>query len=1146
MSAAAHVCLRCTPILARDSPNVAHQLSDCPQRLGKQNQRWPAASGNMKSPSKDFESCEAFLKQYESASAAEKSKYSKEGLDEAWRRVYVDPKPAPGASGGPQTNAAAALPRQSGPRNASGPNSQNDRDSSSHAFGNSGYHATSSRQSSSKWTLLHVPRPTSNSRSDGGTPGELWDSSAEPVDDDEQQLQGRAGSGGEKIRIVTNYVRVKDLPENVYVYTIQYGKIAKDQASGVSSDDGDKDLNRSQKRLIFNTLSNLSPFQGRTDWATDFDQVWSLKPLYDRAREPADGESHSMGQVTFKKTSGKPQTISDVIYTYSRKLQFRKGTDLNLAVLIDTQQANNKSASLHKTALNALVSDHVIRNSPAISAGSNTFFMPNPAASFSVLQARRGYSTSVRPGTQHVLLNVGISTGSFYQPVTVSTVLDEMKKPEFREYGAKSDERGPKLLKGLTVKIRYNRENHLAGSNYDPNLEANRRRVISSFGLRPSQQKFEHNGQEVSVAWYFEQVLGSGKVADTWPCVNLGVKPKWDGNGRPDPKTLGKQIWIPAQFLQIVPEQRFARRLAAPHMAEISKVALRQPALNQKYMVQEGLAALGLRPNADGLLNLHMPTSANLLSIPARFLDQPVLKYGSSTQTPQNAHWNLKGVKFLSTPRVPTGGYRHAIFTFDFRETLKGGEDLQWIGQSLTRRLRDHGMTSLPQQSAEDDPTRRVPWIPLYSEKSELMDDATLQNKLHKIVYQDAQQHNKSPQMFLVILEKNDSDTYGLVKRVFDQHLGLTSVCLTADKLVDKKGNDKLNTDKSFLQLFSNLALKYNTKLGGQNHAVGHFLNDNLVPAFKHLMPQGTMVVGADVSHAPSQMTDCPSVASVVASMDDKYYQFPGSMRLQASKQEFIGDLHGMLCERLMLYHSVNDGLPKNILFYRDGVGEDMYDAVRSGEIGQIQRAFRDVAKKLGNPLPDGYEVPLTFVVVGKRHNTRFFCEEEDQRVSETNANVKPGLVVDRVITLPPVAGPKMYDFFLQSHQALKGTARPAHYVVLDPGNLSVDNIQLVTYYFCFNFARATTGVSYTSPAYYADRLCERGTLYLKAYTKDRDHPEIPKSDNETFEAYQARVARDISKKSEWNPRFRQADPMSMANRMNPWSPDLDKSMFWI
>lgn len=62
----------------------------------------------------------------------------------------------------------------------------------------------------------------------------------------------------------------------------------------------------------------------------------------------------------------------------------------------------------------------------------------------------------------------------------------------------------------------------------------------------------------------------------------------------------------------------------------------------------------------------------------------------------------------------------------------------------------------------------------------------------------------------------------------------------------------------------------------------------------------------------------------------------------------------------------------------------------------------------------------------------------------------------------------------------------------------------------------------------------------------DKDHPEIDKLNNESIEADQARVAQDISQKSEWNPQVGQPDPLSMRNRMNPWSPNLDNSMFWI
>ena len=39
------------------------------------------------------------------------------------------------------------------------------------------------------------------------------------------------------------------------------------------------------------------------------------------------------------------------------------------------------------------------------------------------------------------------------------------------------------------------------------------------------------------------------------------------------------------------------------------------------------------------------------------------------------------------------------------------------------------------------------------------------------------------------------------------------------------------------------------------------------------------------------------------------------------------------------------------------------------------------------------------------------------------------------------------------------------------------DNLQI--HKLCYTYCRSTTGVSYATPTYYADRLCERGRLYL-------------------------------------------------------------------
>lgn len=56
------------------------------------------------------------------------------------------------------------------------------------------------------------------------------------------------------------------------------------------------------------------------------------------------------------------------------------------------------------------------------------------------------------------------------------------------------------------------------------------------------------------------------------------------------------------------------------------------------------------------------------------------------------------------------------------------------------------------------------------------------------------------------------------------------------------------------------------------------------------------MVVGIDVTHqAPGSMDGVPSIASVVASIDSKSCQLPGSLRCQESKEEIVKDHREMI-----------------------------------------------------------------------------------------------------------------------------------------------------------------------------------------------------------------------------------------------------------
>lgn len=270
-----------------------------------------------------------------------------------------------------------------------------------------------------------------------------------------------------------------------------------------------------------------------------------------------------------------------------------------------------------------------------------------------------------------------------------------------------------------------------------------------------------------------------------------------------------------------------------------------------------------------------------------------------------------------------------------------------------------------------------------------------------------------------------------------------------------------------------------------------------------------------------------------------------------------------MLCERLLAWQKANGNLPARILFYRDGVADTQYASVKANELPQIVDACKlaAIASHTGRgPIPV-YAPFITLIVVGKRHQTRFFpIDEKDCWTSgkgNVMENLKPGLIVDTDIT-----SMWHFDFYLQSHNALKGTARSAHYFVIHNGiGYDADTLQdlvsnlpisappppaLVTPILmawssqtnslCYTFPRATKGVSYVAAAYMADRLCERGRMYLKACLDGTADITVPVPVGQTLEEIMVRRLRDDT--TYWRAEGSSGD--------NPWHKDLDEVMFWL
>jgi len=282
------------------------------------------------------------------------------------------------------------------------------------------------------------------------------------------------------------------------------------------------------------------------------------------------------------------------------------------------------------------------------------------------------------------------------------------------------------------------------------------------------------------------------------------------------------------------------------------------------------------------------------------------------------------------------------------------------------------------------------------------------------------------------------------------------------DKALNERGQD---------QYFSNVALKVNTKLGGMNHLLEEH-------AMKWLTKKMTMMVGIDVTHpGPGSREGTPSIAAVVASVDDSFVQFPASMRIQKSKKEMLDELRDMMVERLLVYEKKNKALPQRIFVYRDGVSEGQFDQVVQEELVQILEAFKKLETK--ERKLKVYRPQLSIIICGKRHHARFFATDGLQ--ADKNGNTRPGTVVDKGIT-----DVFDFDFYLQAHAGLQGHAKPTHYtVVYDENQLSADELQKGTHDASHLYARATKAVSLIPAAYYADLACERGRCYLNDFLVD-------------------------------------------------------------
>jgi eukaryotic translation initiation factor 2C len=105
------------------------------------------------------------------------------------------------------------------------------------------------------------------------------------------------------------------------------------------------------------------------------------------------------------------------------------------------------------------------------------------------------------------------------------------------------------------------------------------------------------------------------------------------------------------------------------------------------------------------------------------------------------------------------------------------------------------------------------------------------------------------------------------------------------------------------------------------------------------------------------------------------------------------------------------------------------------------------------------------------------------------------------------VTHPFQWDFYLCSHVAIQGTARPVHYhVILDEAGCKPNELQKMIYQQCYQYARSTTPVSLHPAVYYAHLASNRARPHENVSSS-----EPPKAGPKAVEWITDRMAKGMS-----------------------------------
>ena len=713
-------------------------------------------------------------------------------------------------------------------------------------------------------------------------------------------------------------------------------------------------------------------------------------------------------------------------------------------VLIPPTTADATWKQLDQTVIRAL--DLVIFNFARVQLGvvddvtfnvqGNNIFSATKAFSFpvsSILEAKQGWFASIRSYKSGLVLCSDLAVNCFLATGDMPELM--FKAAQLRDFNdlinyCRQKTGLPQNMIDLINKAISNLKVRLIHIGHSKKVKK-----LGPAANSPASE-FDMDGTKITVSAYFELMAKKDPVYRN--AMGKNGKLKYPELPTINVGSSNKPILVPAELVAIPSGQSRNQYFTPEVTGKMVRYAAVKPHERMSHINKEGSVITMLKTDPSAIAFGLNDLNSTPMKVPATLLPPPRLQYGkNATIDPVlNGTWNIdypKRNEFLRAPPFPQGaaGYTYGVLVVGDGPP----RDPQWKEKitGYTENLEKVAFHSGVKLSRGGD----------FLTSTDRHDQ--LKAQLSKM---------KGARIVVVVMF---SPSYGDIKKVADS-MGVLTSCIKWETL-----------DKNPRSLCDNIMLKVNTKMGGINHSLKSRLPASSAPSagsfqkppasLSWLLDKPCMFLGIDVSH-PESGADRPSMAAVVGSLDGSLGQYAVHISSQTSRVEMVAALTDAVRSLMHAFKARNQGkFPETIIVYRDGVSESQYDQVISNELPSIRNAF-----ELEGMYADS--IKLAIIICTKRHKARVVFEDD----SGTYINPCPGLVVDNSIV-----SNELIEFYLNSHAAIQGTCKPAKYTLIhDEIGLKVAELELMTYWTCYLYARANKAVSYAAPAYYAHWASKR------------------------------------------------------------------------